>query len=281
VRRCERSESTSEEEMPRKSDEVVGLFADGEAARRAGRELVLAGFRADDVKLGESRGGLFDALLGEEGSRGTLVQVRAPGRALEAAAILHRHGGRDPEQAEPRSQTRTETAEQAQEGGVQLELVTEDLVPRLEPVEIGEVRVVRRVVSEKRTIEVEVRREEVSVEHHPTPEPPAAVIMEEPRAQSPAEAEPATPAPSSISLEDQVTRVPVFAEQVVVSKRPYVVEEVWIRKQGVVERRSVSGEIRREELEVEPVGELTVESGVAGSTTVRPRSVKRGKPAAT
>ncbi|MBJ7596908.1 MAG: hypothetical protein DLM67_06860 [Candidatus Nephthysia bennettiae] len=267
--------------MPKKSGEVAGLFADGEAARRAGRELVLAGFRADDVRLGEQRGGIFDALLGEEGSRGTLVQVRAQGRALEAAAILHRHGGQDPEQVDTSSEARTETAEQAQEGGVQLELVTEDLVPRLEPVEIGEVRVVRRVVSERRTIEVEVRREEVSVEHHPKPEPPPAVLMEGGHDESPSEAEPGVPAVSSITLEDQVTRVPVFAEQVVVSTRPYVVEEVWIRKRGVVERRSVSGEIRREELEVEPVGDVTVESDATGGTTVRPRSVKRRKPTAT
>jgi stress response protein YsnF len=81
-------------------------------------------------------------------------------------------------------------------------------------------------------------------------------------------------------LEDHVTRVPVFAEQVVISKRPYVVEEIWIRKQGVVERRSVSGEIRREELEVEPVGDVTVETDVAGSTTVRPRP-KTGRTNAT
>jgi stress response protein YsnF len=262
--------------MPRKSGEVVGLFADGDAARRAGRELVLAGFRADDVKLGEQRSGLFDALLGEQGSRGTLVQVRAAGRALEAAAIMHRHGGRDPEEAEPTPQAGTGTAEAVQEGGVQLELVTEDLVPRLEPVEIGEVRVVRRVVSETRTIQVEVRREEVSVEHHPRPEPPPTVRLEDGRADFSGDAEPGPPAASSISLEDQVTRVPVFAEQVVVSKRPYVVEEIWIRKHGVVEIRSVSGEIRREELEVEPVGDVTVETDGAGSTTVRPRP-KTGK----
>jgi stress response protein YsnF len=261
--------------MPKKSGEVVGLFADGEAARRAGRELVLAGFRADDVKLGEPRGGLLDTLLGEEGSRGTLVQVRTSGRALEAAAILHRHGGRDPEQAESSSQARTEAVQEDREGGVHLELVTEDLVPRLEPVEIGEVRVVRRVVSEKRTIEVEVRREEVSVEHHPKPEAPPAVILEEGRPEAPTDAEPAAPAVSSISLEDQVTRVPVFAEQVVVIKRPYVIEEVWIRKQGIIERRTVSGEIRREELEVEPVGDVTVESSAAGTTTIRPRSTRR------
>jgi stress response protein YsnF len=74
--------------------------------------------------------------------------------------------------------------------------------------------------------------------------------------------------------DEDVTRIPVFAEQILVSRRPYVVEEIWVRKRRVLERRTVAGEVRREELEVEPVGEVSVEETESG-VTVRPAARRR------
>jgi stress response protein YsnF len=148
--------------------------------------------------------------------------------------------------------------------------VTEELVPRAEPVQVGEVRLVKRVVTEKRTIEVEVRHEEVSVEHHPTDASGSPLVVLEYEQQHAAEVGLDSAPEPDLSGEEDVTRVPVYAEQIVVSRRPYVVEEVWVRKRRVLERRTVTGEVRREDLEVEPVGELVVEQTATG-TAVRPR----------
>jgi uncharacterized protein (TIGR02271 family) len=274
--------------MPGDAREVVALFDDAEAARRAGRDLVFAGFRDDEVQLEEQRGGLLDTLLGEAKEGGTLVRLRGSGRSLEAAAILHRAGGRDPDERKSTSEGAAARAAQGAEGieaqagsegrGAQLELVTEDLVPRVDPVQVGEVRVLKRVVTEKRTIEVEVRHEEVNIEHHSTPASGSPlVVMEYEQQSSATEAETSAPAERLVDDED-VTRIPVFAEQIVVSRRPYVVEEIWVRKRRILQRRTLTGEIRREELEVEPVGDVTVEQSGTGATIRAAAPRRRAKP---
>jgi uncharacterized protein (TIGR02271 family) len=274
--------------MPGDAREVVALFQDADAARRAGRELVFAGFRDDEVELEEQRGGLLDTLLGEPKEGGFLVRVRGTGRSLEAAAILHRAGGRDPDERKSTGEgaaTRTAEASEGSESepagggpGAQLELMAEELVPRVEPVQVGEVRVLKRVVTEKRTIEVEVRHEEVDVDHHPTPASGSPLVVME-YEQQPSATETETSAPAERLPDDEdVTRIPVFAEQIVVSRRPYVVEEIWVRKRRVLERRTVAGEVRREELEVEPVGEVSVEETGTGAIVRAAAPRRRPKP---
>jgi stress response protein YsnF len=275
--------------MPGDAREVVALFQDADAARRAGRELVFAGFRDDEVQLEEQRGGLLDTLLGEPKEGGILVRVRGSGRFLEAAAILHRAGGRDPDERKSTGEgavTRTAEAAEGSEGeaadggrGAQLELIAEELVPRVEPVQVGEVRVLKRVVTEKRTIEVEVRHEEVDVEHHPTHASGSPPVVMEADEQQPSATEAETAAPAERLPDDEdLTRIPVFAEQIVVSRRPYVVEEIWVRKRRVLERRTVAGEVRREELEVEPVGEVSVEETGTGAIVRAAAPRRRPKP---
>ena len=264
--------------MPGDGGGVVALFADEEAARRAGRELVFAGFRDDDVQLEEPRTGLLDGLLREDRTRGMLVHVSASGRALEAAAILHRAGGRDPDAVDsgsPSASSGTLAGEAAEAGGAELDLVTEDLVARVEPVQVGEVRVVKRVVTEKRTIEVEVRHEEVSVEHHPAAASGSPLVVREYEQEQPVAGPQDAAEEVRLADEDDLTRIPVFAEQVVVTRNPFVVEEVWIRKRRLLERRAVAGEVRREELEVEPLGDVAVEETREGAV-VRPAASPQG-----
>jgi stress response protein YsnF len=81
--------------------------------------------------------------------------VDAVGGGLEAASILYRHGGRDLEAVAEERQL--EAVEETVEGGQHLDLVAEDLVPTLVAVQVGEVRLRKRVVAEQRTIEVTVR----------------------------------------------------------------------------------------------------------------------------
>jgi uncharacterized protein (TIGR02271 family) len=102
--------------------------------------------------------------------------------------------------------------------------------------EVGAVEVRKEVVEETRTVEVPIRREVVHVER-------AAV--------TPAQELPAgQDAPASAEV-----RVPIHEEEITVSKRPVVKEEVRVSTDVVEERRPVSEEVRREEVSVTGDGE--------------------------
>jgi uncharacterized protein (TIGR02271 family) len=94
--------------------------------------------------------------------------------------------------------------------------------------EAGSMRVRKRVRTDRETIEVPTRHEEVSVERVPV------------------EGE-ATEA----EIGDDEVVVPVTEEEVVVEKRPVVKEEVRIRKDVVEDTETVEEDVRREEVEVE------------------------------
>ena len=61
------------------------------------------------------------------------------------------------------------------------------------------------------------------------------------------------------TLEDGSMSIPVFEEQLVITKRLVVRERVIIRKHTVYEEQVVSADLRRERLEVEAVGDAVVE----------------------
>ena len=135
-----------------------------------------------------------------------------------------------------------------------LELVEEQLEAHTRPVQIGEVLLRKQVVTETRTIEVPVRREELVVERRAVERRPAD------------EAEESAPDEFSRSLvarfralqEGESIRLPLIEEEVVIQKRPVVYEEVLVGKRGVEETQQVSGTIRREELKVARRGEVEV-----------------------
>ncbi len=94
--------------------------------------------------------------------------------------------------------------------------------------EAGEVRVRKNVRTDRESIEVPTRHEEVSVERVPlSGEASEAEIGE-----------------------DEVV-VPVTEEEVVVSKRPVVKEEVRIRKDVVEDTEVVEEDVRREEIDID------------------------------
>jgi uncharacterized protein (TIGR02271 family) len=124
----------------------------------------------------------------------------------------------------------------AQSGGSDLEAEDELRVQRTEEElaagtrerEAGALRVRKRVRTDRETIEVPTRHEEVSVERVPV-EGDAT------------EAE----------IGDEEVSVPVTEEEVVVEKRPVAKEEVRIRKDVVEDTETVEEDVRREEVEVE------------------------------
>ena len=70
----------------------------------------------------------------------------------------------------------------ASDGGVvrKLQLREEELVARKRSVEFGEIRVGTEIVSEKRTLDVPVTREKVSVERHPVDRRPSQLLVRSP-----------------------------------------------------------------------------------------------------
>ena len=120
-----------------------------------------------------------------------------------------------------------------------VQLREEELRPRTESVQAGEVGLRKEVVTEQRTMDVPVTREEAVIERHPV----------EPR-----------PASGDIQ-EGEAARVPLREERVQVEKQPVVTEEVSIGKRQVQETEQVSGTVRREEARVETEGQVDVRGG--------------------
>ena len=94
--------------------------------------------------------------------------------------------------------------------------------------EAGALRVSKRVRTDRESVEVLTRHEEVSVERVP-----------------------ASGEASEAEIGDDRVVVPVTEEEVVVGKRPIVKDEVRIRKDVVEDTETVEEGVRREEIEVE------------------------------
>jgi uncharacterized protein (TIGR02271 family) len=98
--------------------------------------------------------------------------------------------------------------------------------------EAGTVNVRKRVRTDRESVEVPTRREEVSVERVPV-EGDA----------------------SEAEIGDDEVRVPLTEEEVVVEKRPVAKEEIRIRKDVVEDEQVVEEDVRREEVDVDDQSE--------------------------
>jgi uncharacterized protein (TIGR02271 family) len=113
--------------------------------------------------------------------------------------------------------------------GATILLREEELHARKRLVEMGEVRVRKEVVTEHRTIEVPVQREEFVIERHaPTGAHPSA---------------------SDIRPGEEI-RIALREERVTVEKRPVVKEEVTVGKRVFQGTERVGGEVSREDVRV-------------------------------
>jgi len=127
-------------------------------------------------------------------------------------------------------------APQTGEGG-RIRLHAEELHVHKRFVETGEVRVRKEVVTEHKTVNVPVQREEVVIERHPV----------------------SGQAASSADIRSgEEVRIPVREEQVRVEKTPVVKEEVTVGKRQVHETEQVGGTVRKEEVRVERKGDVDV-----------------------
>ena len=180
----------------------------------------------------------------------SIVTVLAGERMQEATAILARYGGYSANRRSTQTTGSAQTTDYAQtagtagtgyetgtEGQQNLKLREEQLRAQKQPVETGEARLRKDVVTEEKSMDVPVTREEVYVERRPGSGQPTDQPLGE----------------------GETYRVPVREEQVTVEKQPYVREEVAMGKRPVQETKQVSDTVRREEAHVERAGDINVQ----------------------
>lgn len=124
------------------------------------------------------------------------------------------------------------------EGGRKLQLREEELIARKRSVETGKVGIRTEIVSEQRTLEVPVTREEVTIERHAVEH---------------------RPSDQPISETGETISVPVREEEVTLEKKAVVYEEVSIGKRSVQETKQVSGTVKREEAVLSEEGDVRIE----------------------
>jgi len=120
-----------------------------------------------------------------------------------------------------------------------LKLREEQLKVDKERVQTGEVQLHKEVVTEQKTINVPVSREEVVIERH-------AVTGDQVDDAAPIG-------------EGETLRVPVSEEQVNVTKSPVVTGEVTVGKRAVQENKQVTDTVKREEARLDRSGDVPVE----------------------
>jgi uncharacterized protein (TIGR02271 family) len=116
------------------------------------------------------------------------------------------------------------------EGEHRMQLSEEELEARKRVRDAGEVTIRKEVVTERRQIDVPVTKEEVHVERVPAS---------------------GASAPAGEAFDEKTIRVPIREEEVEITKRPRVREEVHVSKTARQEERRVEGEVRREEARVD------------------------------
>jgi uncharacterized protein (TIGR02271 family) len=229
---------------------MVGLLAGVGALAIPGIGPIIAGGALASTLagagIGAAAGGLIGALAGmgvpEEDARhfergfqqgGVLVTVQAGGDAERARQALLVSGA----DLGPAQDVARAPMAATSEGAERLQLREEQLEVEKEPVQAGEVRLRKEVVTEQRNIEVPVTREEVVIERHP------ATGRER--------------AEGAIGEGEEV-RIPLMEEEVRVEKAPVVREEVSVHKRQVQDTEQVSETVRREEARIESQGNARV-----------------------
>ena len=148
--------------------------------------------------------------------------------ADEARAILHRFGGFD------RTGWNAVRADREFTGRT-VQLREEQLRANKTTENAGEVDIRKEVHTERRSVNVPVEREEVVIERRP-----------------------ASGRASGGDIKAEEIRIPVKEEKVKVSKEAVVKEEVSVGKRKVRDNKTVSADVRSEELVVESEGDAKV-----------------------
>lgn len=127
------------------------------------------------------------------------------------------------------------------EGETRIPLAEERLEATKRGYQSGEVKIHKDVTTETQQVSVPLRHEEVHVE----------------RTAAPAR----EPGAGEATFEKGTTTIPVYEEEAEIRKRPVIREEVRVSKQGTVEERRASEEVRKETADVDKSGDLDTHRG--------------------
>ena len=119
---------------------------------------------------------------------------------------------------------------------VRVPVIEEELVANKTLREAGEVVIRKEVHTEHKTIDVPVLREEVHVERRAVNQPATGEVGD---------------------FRDETIRMPIREEEVEITKRPVVREEVRVTRTAHAEERAAEGTVRREEVEVDDTRQQT------------------------
>jgi len=180
------------------------------------------------LSIPEERSRYFSDLLAQEGE-GVLITVDAGSRRSDAEVILETNGA-DVGQ-EMSAWSPGETSRRMAPENQRIELYGEVLRVHRDRVQSGEVRLRKETVTETKSLNVPVTREELVLE------------------RTPVEGERRAPG-AEIGKESEI-RIPLSEERVSVEKEPIVREEVRAGKREVTDVESHDAQVRHEELKVE------------------------------
>jgi len=201
---------------------IVSSAAAGAATAGVAGALIGLGIPEDEANYYES----------EFRAGRVVVTVRGDGRLVEAQEILELNGGYDMQSASDRPAATQTGRATGLEGERTLEAREEELRIRKRPVQTGEAEIYKEVSTERRTVDVPVKKEELVIERHSVGRQPAAGPVGE----------------------NQRVRVPLSEEQVEVEKEPVVTERVAVGKRTVEDDEQIDATLRKENIKVDKRG---------------------------
>ncbi len=237
---------------------VVGLFEDASEAQRAIKDLRSSNIAKDSIRdftSASSSAKQLDVLntdIGEpdvhfyqEGIRkgGTLVVVSAPEQdAQRAAAIMARYNmvDVDARSTEYKAAGSNYNLRDLDNGDYVLPIVEEELKVGKRTVERGRMRIYTKMTETPVEEQVQLREEHVNVERRPVDRAVTDADM--------------------AAMKEGTIEMTEMAEEVVVSKRARVIEEVVVRKEATDRTETVRDTVRRTDVNVEQLGTQNTQS---------------------
>ncbi len=170
----------------------------------------------------------------------------APAEERPDATVFNAAAAEPLFQDNSRTESVSSRGPQAVDDDTTVELHEEELRADTVERQAGEVRVSKDVVEEEQTLEVPVSREQVRISSRPVTDQGSV--------------------DTSQAFQGGTISVPVREEDVEVRKEVRVAEELEIDKTVVQDTERVTDTVRREEVNIEQVGDVDVEGGSTGGT---------------
>jgi uncharacterized protein (TIGR02271 family) len=219
-------------------------------ARAPEAEEILRSFGAYDVNsrqpIDSAKGGTHEHLHAHAG--GTEMHSHPHSHpAGQHEQHDHDHAGARMESAPKQAASMPAAGARMEENADTVKLREEQLRVSKERVQTGEVEIGKRVVSEQKTMEVPVTREEVVIERRPVNRP----------------------SDTPITNDSRTIEVPVTAERVHVEKETFVREEVGVQKRVEQDTVAVNETVRREEAVINRTGSTATADWATSMPTFR------------